>query len=398
MEALRLDRRLRIVDSPRHATVLLVAGALPATLHRPVALVHDALAHPRATVWWGDGEPDLDWLRDCPRAGGDGDVAATVGAVHGDLMLGRRASDLPVLTATTRTPWEGVGPYGHGGSGMTGGTPHGRPLAERADDLRDGLALDVLPLTVGPFFPAFPAGLALRVSLQGDVITEVEMLADPFLADSADPPRRTHTFDRARTDAVGLAELERARVSHHLRALSRSLRTQGLGALATRVLGAAVAERPPTDAVRRLLVTVERTGLGRAGAGVGILTEASVVGRGLGLLARASGAAQDARDDDPAYAGLAFQPITQVAGDARARLLQRIAEIRQSLSLAERAGDRVRQPGPALEDPRVGATAVSELLGDLLVGAEWGDAVTTIVSLDLAMGRRPPAAVGAEAA
>ena len=398
VEALHLDSRIRIVDSPRHATVLLVAGRLPEALHRPAGLVHDALAHPRATVWWGDGEPDLPWLRHCPRVAGAGDVGAQVCAVHADLMLARRQTEPPVLATTTRVAWKGVGPYGHGGTGMTGGTPHGRPLADRGEDLRDGLALDVLPLTVGPFFPAFPAGLTVRVSLHGDVVAAAQLLPDPYLEAGGTWPGLTNVFDQAATAAVRVAELEQARAAHHLRAVSRSLRTQGLPALATRVLRAAGSPPGSIGAIARLLTAVQRTGALRAGSRVGVLDPAAVQGPELGLLARAGGAARDARASDPAYEELGFEVITHEAGDVAARLAQRLAEIRQSLALAERAGDLLREPGPALEDPRVAAAAVTHLLPDLLIGAEWGDAVTTLASLDVVVGRAAPAPAGAQAA
>ena len=122
-------------------------------------------------------------------------------------------------------------------------------------------------------------------------------------------------------------------------------------------------------------------------------------GRGLGPVARAAGVPEDARSDDPAYRALDFAPIVQSdaagLGDARARWRQRIAETVQSLELAGRAGDRCTggAGGSAIERPRgpISASASAEtptgvllsVLPVLLAGLEWGDAVTTIVSLDL---------------
>ena len=65
----------------------------------------------------------------------------------------------------------------HGGHGaghdhhhMDMPLPGGLTMADVADD-RDGLALDVLHLPLGPVLPQWPAGLVVDVALQGDVIT-----------------------------------------------------------------------------------------------------------------------------------------------------------------------------------------------------------------------------------
>ncbi len=50
----------------------------------------------------------------------------------------------------------------------------GLPLAERAPD-RDGLTLDVLHTPLGPLLAAWPAGLKLTLTLQGDVAQSAEV-------------------------------------------------------------------------------------------------------------------------------------------------------------------------------------------------------------------------------
>ncbi len=55
-----------------------------------------------------------------------------------------------------------------------GGDVDGLPMADTAPD-RDGLRLDVLRVTLGPVLPAWPTGLLLRGSLQGDVLTGVDL-------------------------------------------------------------------------------------------------------------------------------------------------------------------------------------------------------------------------------
>nr|WP_232004223.1 hypothetical protein [Mycobacterium gordonae] len=59
----------------------------------------------------------------------------------------------------------------HGAMDMA---PDGIALAEGGDD-RDGLEMDVLHLRLGPVLRYWPAGLAVRCSLQGDVLTQAEV-------------------------------------------------------------------------------------------------------------------------------------------------------------------------------------------------------------------------------
>ncbi|GAB3366242.1 MULTISPECIES: hypothetical protein [Amycolatopsis] len=66
------------------------------------------------------------------------------------------------------------GHHGHDMGGMS--MPGGIPMADRADD-RDGLKLDRLTVPLGPVLPAWPAGLLVRTTLQGDVIQEAEVEA-----------------------------------------------------------------------------------------------------------------------------------------------------------------------------------------------------------------------------
>lgn len=75
-------------------------------------------------------------------------------------------------------------PMDHGDMDMSG--PGGIALAGGGPD-RDGLAMDVLHLPLGPVLPHWPPGLVLRCALQGDVISESEVeVLDPVAA--AHPP------------------------------------------------------------------------------------------------------------------------------------------------------------------------------------------------------------------
>ncbi len=378
-ERLRCDPRLEIVDSPRHATVLLVAGALPPELHEPAALVHDALPHPRSTIRWGAAADGWGQALAPSATSTDGDITAAVAAAHRGLLDGTHPSERPLLATTKREPWRGVGPYGHGGTGMTGGVPYGRPLPDRADDLRDGLKLDVLPVAVGPFFPAFPVGLTLDVVLQGDLVQEVQVRGNPFVTEQLTPD---DVFAQAATEPVTVAALELARAAYHLRALARTLRLLGLEALAARVLRLAAA--PPEHLVAagpKLVRLLRRSTVDRSLPTAGVRGATSWTGHG--FAARAGGAAVDGRTDDPAYADLAFTPVCADGSGARGRWRQRLAEIEQSIALVASAGTRIREPGPVVEDPASVTAALLPLLPDLLVGLEWGDAVAVVDSLDL---------------
>ena len=51
-DRLHLNPALTIVDTPRAASILLVAGTLPHALKMYLHRLHDQLPHPRATVFW----------------------------------------------------------------------------------------------------------------------------------------------------------------------------------------------------------------------------------------------------------------------------------------------------------------------------------------------------------
>jgi hypothetical protein len=61
--------------------------------------------------------------------------------------------------------------------------PGGLPMADLGED-RDGLTLDRLHVPLGPVLPDWPAGLVMRVTLQGDVIQEASAeVLDPGSGD-----------------------------------------------------------------------------------------------------------------------------------------------------------------------------------------------------------------------
>ncbi len=156
-----------LVASPRHATVLLMAGQIPVAWDGFTDRVHDQLPHPRIVV-------HAPW--------DPGDLVEDLVAAHHAVMTGTTASTPPRGPATAPVDWKGVGPHGQGGEGMMGGTPYGRPMAMTGEDLRDGLQLDLVGVRIGPFLAWWwPPGLLLDLRFQGDLIVKAEVAdARPF--------------------------------------------------------------------------------------------------------------------------------------------------------------------------------------------------------------------------
>ena len=388
VQDLRLDPGVCLVDTPRAAAIVLIAGRTADGDAGALARIHDALPHPRATVAWQRNDP-FD-RREGPAAVvvADGDPLPALRATFRDLLMGRRASEPPILPDIDAVAWRDVGPYGQGGTGMTGGTPYGRPMAELGID-RDGLRLDILPVTLGPFFPRLPAGFVLEVKLAGDVVTDVQVVSQDRM-----PPRvqSASPFVRALSGPVPIAELELARARDHLRWLCDALIAQGMHALGRRALRLAhEVKGGDGDRVRAFAGYVRRSGahrwsLPRSGG----LSADRLTGLGLGPVARAAGLAEDVRIDDEGYRALGFAPYVTDAGGPSGWWQVRLEEAARSLDLAGRAAGRATTIVGRVESPR-GRLAPGDsptqrtlqLIPDLLIGLEWGDAVATLVGLDL---------------
>jgi hypothetical protein len=386
---LRLAEGIHLTTSPRSANILLIVGGLDAGLIAPALVAHDALAAPRATVWWRlDAQPGI-LPTNFPDAVivDDGNLVRALRRVHEELVTGQRRSDPALLPDVEPARWRGIGPYGQGGKAMTGGVPYGRPMAERSD-ARDGLKLDYLPVRIGPLFAPFPIGLALDVKLQGDVIQEA------ILENFTDPPTHARSiFHRALREPVLVRDLELQRARSHLHWLADAVGVIGSPSLGERVLRLSHAVGPGDGEVIRALERAlrRRRFFGWSTHGVGILEPNGLEPVG-GPLARASGVAIDARCEDPAYQLLGFEPVVQEEGDCAARWIQRLQEAAQALELAARAGDRRAGGSGIIESPRGSLTsrggpslAIASLVPSLVAGMEWGDAVATVVSLDLDM-------------
>ncbi|EPC00212.1 hypothetical protein L861_06885 [Litchfieldella anticariensis FP35 = DSM 16096] len=375
---------IELVGSPRHASVLLVAGGVQPDLLEALRRVHDQLPWPSSSLWFRC-EP-LPELEDATRIDDIEALPGALAAIHRELLLQRRGSSPRLLPDNPPNPWEGLGDDGHGGEGMMGGVPYGRPMAMNMhDDIRDGLTLDSLTFRIGPFFPAFPPGMSAEVTVQGDLVQSWTTQSLPHLV-ALDP-----VFHDARQRSVPIARLELARVRYHLHRLFHGLRLAGWESAALHVLHLAMrlTSDSRADALRRRL---ERYGFFYLAALDGGVLEVEQARRVGGPASRAAGLDDDLRSEDANYQRLGFSPVFHNAGDTRARWQQILAEIEQSLQLAKQAAreDLHTQNSVAIETPRGPwsdercPTDASRLLDEIIPGLEWDSALATIASLDIA--------------
>ncbi len=380
---LRLRPEIEFVRSPRHASVLLIAGDFTDDAWDSIALVHDQLPTPRTSVAWNRS------------LGPIGDGLAVTGddhdLIHGVLTAANAALSDPSRSEPSIRPdvdpvdWRGVGPYGHGGKGKTGGTPFGRPLAERAGD-RDGLELDQLPITIGPWIGALPWGLQLEFKLQGDLIQAAEF--GPAMIGPPTPG----VFTAAMSSPVAVSDLELERAKTHLGWLSDALGVHGLSALGLRTLRIAEQLTPDhSSEVDSLFRMIRRSGIFQLSLKRDRTSATRLFPPGSGPLRRAAGIEEDARLEDRTYREIGFTPVVQAGGTTADRWRQRMDETRQSLDLIRRASDRVAFGNGFVEGPTGRLTGdntntssqVLDAVPDLLAGLEWGDAISVLWSLDL---------------
>jgi hypothetical protein len=272
---------------------------------------------------------------------------------------------------------------------MGGMMVRGLRTASRAQD-RDGLRLDQLHLPLGPFLPDWPAGLLLRLTLQGDVIQEAqaEVLGGGDGSFWDDPWRRA-----AAGEHVTCAEAARRRAAARLDSLARLLGVAGWGAAATtaRRLRDEVLAGTPDARLRRDVcrlarrVTRSRVLAWLAG-GLGELSAADAASAGVaGAAARA----------DPADAAGSV-----VVGDVTARYRRWCAELDESVAAFDDTSplrpDGQKSPGTAGGGHAVEAggpaTGLVAVLPELLAGAELGAARLIVASLDPDLDQLPAAA------
>lgn len=256
---------VRVVASPRDAVVVVVAGAVPRSRAPALRVLHDQVPPPRGIAAVDvDGDLAALGLGQIPVLPDD-DVVGSLGALVAGVLGGERTSPAQGR-ADNPVEWQGVGPHGQGGEGMMGGTPYGRMMPMPPTEGRDGLALDRLSLTLGPFLPGLPAGLMVEVGLQGDVLEEVQL--STVAAHEA-------LIGVPATDGRPAAVREAAR---HLQAIADLAALAGLDALARRAARLALDPTPDgIAAVRRRLD--RRWALRAATDGIGVLDGTDVTAR-----------------------------------------------------------------------------------------------------------------------
>ncbi|NWN90642.1 hypothetical protein HLV39_03895 [Marinobacter adhaerens] len=383
LEALHLSPAVTIVQSPKQARALAVLGCIDHQDQPAFRRVHDQVPAPRVTGWCSTMALPKE-LSDTAVVVASADQLGTQvqQAVHA-LDAGQRRSDPNLCPDEPPAPWKGVGD-GHGGEGMMGGKPYGRPMAMPEDDLRDGLQLDPLAFSFGPFSSLLPPGMVAKVRLHGDVIAGWEIASQPYEL------TLPSVFFQALEQPVAIEELELARAAFHLRRLAGALQVNGLGAHARRlrhkVAGLTCGQTLTEVANAHILESLRWV----AGADKGVVHHESQV-RLRGPAARATGDPRDARLNDPAYAALGFEPVVQQQGNCAARWKQWRDEAGQALALAAAAAETQAMSSPygAVESPVGELTTstppadISDLLPSMLIGLEWSEAMSVLASLDV---------------
>lgn len=265
--------------------------------------------------------------------------------------------------------------HDHSGHGMHG--DHGDMMAIVGEPSADGLVMEPIELRFGPLGTPLPGGLAVDVTLDGDVVSASTLEAllnsegsahgTPSVPDLLAPVAWTLAIEGGAEGQVrasswrGVAALEVERAVSHLvwlRALGRlvgwrmfvdrcTVALEGLPSLTHDLAGrdedgvahASSALSPLQRASARahgVAALLRRSRVFRMRtAGVGTVTSEHAERVGLrGPVARASGLRDDARAGHPLYDRLEFEPVVHGGGDAYARALVRAEEARDSLRLA----------------------------------------------------------------
>ncbi|WP_186777012.1 hypothetical protein [Streptomyces salinarius] len=259
--------------------------------------------------------------------------------------------------------------HGHGGMEMPGGLPMAGPGEDR-----DGLTLDRLHVPLGPFLADWPAGLTLRVVLQGDVVQRADLdepAADEPAAGGPGDPFWSRPWIRAAAgEPVGVGEAARRRAAAHLDSLGRLLAVAGWPAeavTARRLRDDLLDGAPASSVLPRVERFARRVGRSRT---LYWLT------RGLGLLSAA-----DAR-----AAGVTGPAVRAAGGDVPARYRQWLTEVVDAVRQLDATGhldpDARESPRGRWDAERPPSAALAVLLPRLLVGAELGAARLVVASLD----------------
>ncbi|GAA2581599.1 hypothetical protein SMC26_12155 [Actinomadura fulvescens] len=251
-----------------------------------------------------------------------------------------------------------------GEQGHHTGAPAELAMADRADD-RDGLKLDVLHVDLGPALAHWPAGLVVRLSLQGDVVQAAGITVPDLGGVSSfwgEPWTRAAAGER-----VQVGEAERRRAAARLDSVARLLAVAGWQSAAeqaSRLRDEVLGGGQDAGLVGRYARFVRRTGRSRT---------LRWMLRDLGVIDQAAAERHGLRT---------------YTGDVAARLNGWLTEAGRSL-------ERMDDPRPLEgDDGPIASAAILAVLPVLLEGAELAAARLIVASLDPDLERL---AVGAEA-
>jgi hypothetical protein len=252
----------------------------------------------------------------------------------------------------------------HGMGGMS--MPGGLPMAERGED-RDGLRLDQLHVALGPVLADWPAGLVLRLTLQGDVVQDVEV--DTLTGEAGDGSWWMQPWrDAALGEPVTAGQAARRRAGAHLDSLGRLLAVAGW------VDAALTARRLRDELLAAVPGSQLRGPVRRFARRVGRSWTLAWLTRGLGPVP--AGAGRTAGVSGPAL---------RADGDVTARYRQWLAEVIDDLDRL----DEQDLVGPAGEGPRgrwdverPPSAALIAVLPGLLRGVELAAVRLIVASLD----------------
>ncbi|MCI4042424.1 hypothetical protein [Streptomyces sp. TRM75563] len=261
----------------------------------------------------------------------------------------------------------------------------GLPMAGRADD-RDGLRLDQLHVSLGPALPAWPAGLILHLSLQGDVVRRARVEQTGVRGSSVLPFWDDPWLRAAAGEQVSRGRAARRLCAAHLDSVERLLAVAGWQAEARRARVArdvALAGRSADDVVAALRPLVRRVGRSRT------LRWLTV---GVGELGTEAAAA----------AGVSG-PALAAGGDVWDRLLLWIGEAARSAVLCDKTEPldmTRRQEGPrgVVGGDVPPSRALLDVLPQLLEGAEFAAARLIVASLDPDLDELVPSSASGSAA
>lgn len=329
--------------TPADTDVLLVAGTAEGDIADAVRAAWAAVPAPRVRA--DAARPgEVSAVLDAARAGLTNAAAQRRAAANGSGNAAEGANGHGVRNGHDA----GQAQQGHGTGGM--GMPGGLAMADRGAD-RDGLKLDQLHVPLGPVLRDWPAGLVVRLTLQGDVVQQAEagFIGVPAAGGSfwAEPWRRAEAGE-----PVSAGEAARRRVAAHLDSLGRFLAVAGWDG------AAAAARRLRDEALSGAPAGRLRPAAGRLAARVARSRLLAWSTRGIGLVGR---------DDVAGHPG----------GDVTARYR---CWCEEAAELAGRVDDTSPLADSGIDPPRGGQHL--ELLPGLLQGAEFAAARLIIASLD----------------